>query len=176
MAILRIVHASQLPDPGEMIRKLEAGEVPVSAALSAATSETYASGRPAAQLPQDLAGLIALLEANGKQRMALHLHDDAGLVRLEPPHLVIRPLRPLPADFARELAQTLKSLTATPWTVEVSDSEPAAPSLKQEDDAREAAAREAILSQPLVKAAFEAFPDAQLIEFDQRSKDHEVAR
>lgn len=176
MALLRVIHASQLPDPGEVIRKLTAGEISVSGEKGAPAADSTGASRTASQLPQDLPGLIGLLEANGKQRMALHLHDDAGLVRMEPPLLVIRPLRPLPADFARELAQALKSLTATSWTVEVSDAEPAAPSLKQEDDAREAAAREAILSQPLVKAAFEAFPDAQLIEFDQRSQDHEVAR
>ena len=174
MAILRIIHASQLPDPADLVRRIESGDITGPEPSSLANMPK--SVTTAARLPADFPSLIRLLEDNGNQRMALHLHDDAGLVRYAAPALVIRPVRPLPGEFGRDLANTLKAITGQTWSVEISDAEEAAPSLKQEDDAREAAARAAILAQPLVKAAFDAFPDAELMDFDQRSPDHEVAR
>jgi DNA polymerase-3 subunit gamma/tau len=41
--------------------------------------------------------LVDLLAQNGKPHLAQQLHDYAGLVRYEPPELVIRPAKPCPA-------------------------------------------------------------------------------
>lgn len=174
MALLRIVHAGQLPDPGEVLKRIEAGG---SAAVTVAQSGGAAlPAAPMASVPDDLPGLVSLLERNGKQRMALHLHDDAGLVRFAPPDLVIRPVRPLPSDFARDLAATLKSLTGLGWNVSLSDAQPAEPSLRQADETREASARAAILDAPFVRAAMAAFPEAELIDYEQGTGGHEIAR
>jgi DNA polymerase III subunit gamma/tau len=170
MALLRVIHASQLPDPGEFIRKLEAGE-----AVAAPSSQVPATDNAStASVPADFPALIALLEAKGKQRMGLHLHDDTGLVRYAPPELVLSANKPLPTDFARDLGSLLKSLTNTQWAITFIEDQ-AAPTLKQQDDEREAVARDAILAEPLVKAAFDAFPDAELIDYSQGAP-HEIAR
>ena len=170
MAVLRIIHASQLPDPGELARKLESGEaVAVPGTASAATGSGPTSAMPT--IPADFPGLIRLLEAGGKQHMGQQLHDFAGLVRYDPPDLVLRAEKPLPTDFARDLAAALKGLTSVAWKVELTDAV-AAPSLLDQVRQRENEARDAILADPAVKAAFEAFPDAELIAFeseDQRS-------
>jgi DNA polymerase-3 subunit gamma/tau len=44
---------------------------------------------------------------------------------------------------------------------------PAEPTLLDQEKSRENAARDAILAAPVVKAAFEAFPDAELVEYSQ---------
>lgn len=172
MALLRIVHASQLPDPGELAKKIESGAA-IALPGGAAASGQPSNGASASLLPipADFPGLIRLLEANGKPHMGQQLHDFAGLVRYAPPDLAIRAVKPLPSDFARDLAAALKTLTGAPWQVELSQDE-AAPSLHEQDLKREADARDAILADPSVKAVFEAFPDAELVGFtneDQRS-------
>ena len=170
MALLRLVHAGQLPDPGELARKLEAGEavtVPRVAAPAASSGPTSAL----LPIPADFPGLIRLLEQGRKQQMGQQLHDFAGLVRYAPPELTLKAVKPLPNDFARDLAAALKGLTGASWQVELTD-DVAAPSLFDQDRQRENEARDAILADPAVRAAFEAFPDAELIEFeneDQRS-------
>ena len=168
MAALRIIHASQLPDPGDLARRLESGApipAPAMAAPSAPSSPPAASSTAApASAPADFAQLIDLLAENGRAHMAQQLHDYAGLVHYAPGALTIRPVKPLPSDFARDLAAALKPLTDMVWTVSVSDDE-AQPSLLQQEEAREAAARQSILDTPFVKAAMDAFPDAELIDY-----------
>ena len=162
MALLRVIHASQLPDPGELVRKLSSGEaIAAPAAAGVAPGETQA---PLLKLPGDFAALIRLLDDGGKPLLAQQLHDFVGLVRYAPPELAIRPQKPLPADFARDVSAALKALTGTAWEVSIADG-PAAPSLLDQERAAESAARDAILASPLVKAAFEAFPEAELIDY-----------
>jgi DNA polymerase-3 subunit gamma/tau len=159
MALLRVVHASQLPDPGTLARTLESG-APLAVASPGSSGAAQA---PAA--PSDFAGLIDLLGRNGKPLLAQQLHDYVGLVSYAPGMLVIRPSKPLPGEFAREAAAAFREVTGITWQVEMADAE-AAPSLRAQEEAEEAAARDAILSTPAVKAVFEAFPEAELIDYD----------
>jgi DNA polymerase-3 subunit gamma/tau len=161
MALLRVVHASQLPDPGELVRKLANGEATAAPVAAPAPVESQA---PLLKLPANFPALVRLLDHGGKALLAQQLHDYVGLVRYEPPDLVIRPQKPLPADFARDLSAALKGLTGALWEITVTDG-PADPSLLDQEKASENAARDAILASPVVKAAFEAFPEAELIDY-----------
>ena len=168
MALLRLVHASQLPDPGDLAKKLEAGEA---IAVPGVASPASGAGSTSALLsiPADFPGLINLLETNGKPHLGQQLHDFAGLVRYAPPELVLKAIKPLPADFSRDMAAALKSLTGASWTIGLTE-DVAAPSLLDQDRQRENEARNAILSDPVIKAAFDAFPDAELIDFDREDQ------
>ena len=99
MALLRLIHAADLPDPASVLSRLS-GEPSTAAAPAAAPAKP--SG-PSAQLPTDLPGLIGLLERHGKHQLAVQLHDQVGLVRYAPPELVLKPMRPLGGDWPREL-------------------------------------------------------------------------
>ena len=167
MAILRIIHASQMPDPGELARRLESG-APLAIA-TAGTPAASAAPAPQSKAPADFVALIELLNAGGKMHMAQQLHDYAGLVSYAPGELAIRPIKPLPGEFTRDLAAALKSLTDMAWDVRISDAE-AQPSLLQQEQAREAAAKERILATPIVKAAMDAFPEAELIDYEERTE------
>jgi DNA polymerase-3 subunit gamma/tau len=169
MALLRVVHASQLPDPGELARRLQAGEV-----VAAPTAVPAAAPPPMAEpptpllaLPRDFPALITLLADNGKPHLAQQLHDYAGLIAYQPPRLALKPVKPLSGDFARDLAASLKRLTDATWDIELSDA-PAEPSLLQQEQAAASAARDEILNAPMVAAVRSVFPDAELIE-DTRS-------
>ena len=161
MALLRLVYASSLPDPGELAARLEGGQI--IAATSPVIADAQPTPAPASALPHDFPALIALLEASGKHQMGLLLRDAVGLVEYAPPSLCLYPLRPLPADAVRELAAELKSLTQVVWQVRLSET-PGVPSLYQQEAAREATARDAILAHPIAVAAIAAFPEAELLE------------
>ena len=179
MALLRIVHASSLPDPGELARRLANGEAGAPSAggaapgVSASQPSPSASSAPAAAIshPSSFRALVEHLDGNGKPLLAQQLHDYVGLVRYAPPALVVKPLRPLGADFARDLAAALRAVTGEIWDVATDDG-PAEPSLLEQEQAVRQAERDAIMAMPLVRAAFEAFPDAELIDYsapEQRS-------
>ena len=170
MAALRIIHASQLPDPGDLARKLESG-APMAIA-SAQTPAAAPSGgaeamaaAPAPSVPENFPALIEFLAQNGRAHLAQQMHDYAGLIRYAPGTLAVRPVKPLPSDFARDLAAALKSLTGMNWDVTTADGD-AQPSLLQQQQTREDQARDRILATPLVKAAFDAFPDAELVDYE----------
>jgi DNA polymerase-3 subunit gamma/tau len=160
MALLRLIHAADLPDPASVLSRLsgEAGAVPVSA-----PAKSRPAG-PKAQLPADFPALIASLERSGRHQLAVQLHDQVGLVRFAPPEIVLRPLRPLGGDWPRDLAAALKDATGGNWQVSLSD-ETGEPSLLDQEKIAEERVRSEVLADPAVRAAFEAFPDATLESF-----------
>jgi DNA polymerase-3 subunit gamma/tau len=168
MALLRIVHASQLPDPGDLARRLAEGGATAPAPAHAVPAATPAPARAPAALvdliPPDFEGLVTLLENNQKQALAARLHHSARLVRYDPPELVLSGSRPLTADMIAELAGALKTLTKAVWRITFEDV-PGTPSLKERDDQAEEAKRLAAWDSPMVRAAREAFPGTELVDW-----------
>jgi DNA polymerase III subunit gamma/tau len=156
MALLRVIHASSLPDPADLIRQLESGAM---TAASATPAPAQAPDSPAAMLPPTFEALVAVVEKAGKHLLAQRLRDEIGLIRYAPPALALRPQRPFDT---RDLAQLLKDVTGAVWTVTAEDG-PAAPSLREQELAAEHAARDAILAEPIVKAVRDHFPEAELV-------------
>jgi DNA polymerase III subunit gamma/tau len=150
MAVLRVIHASSMPDPGDLARMIAEG------APLATQAPTIG---PAPVLPASFSAMIALVEAQGKHLLAQRLRDEVGEIRYVPPDIAIRPARPFDT---RELAQVLKEATGVVWTV-TSEDAPAKPSLRDQELANESAARDAIIAEPIVHAAMEHFPGAELV-------------
>ncbi|MFC7498007.1 DNA polymerase III subunit gamma/tau [Enterovirga sp. GCM10030262] len=169
MALLRVIHASEMPDPGALIEKLGSGRA---APATSRPPEAPGEGQSAMlKAPGTFAKLVEFLAANGKPHLAQMLHDFVGVVRYEPPTFVFRPVKPLAGDFSRDLATSLKALTGTNWAVEASE-DAAEPTLLEQEKGEAEALRQSVLASPMVKAAFEAFPDAELADYtvnDQRS-------
>jgi len=157
MAILRLIHSAELPDPATLLQQLGAG----AAAPAPAPAAKAAPSGPSARLPADFPALIQALEGDGKHQLAIQLHDQVGLVRYAPPELAVRPLRPLGSDWPRELASVLKGITGASWTVTIVD-EGAEPSLLEQEKMAEEQVRAEVLQDASVKAAMDAFPDAEL--------------
>ncbi|MDE2043128.1 MAG: DNA polymerase III subunit gamma/tau, partial [Alphaproteobacteria bacterium] len=161
MALLRLVYASSLPDPAQALGGSAQG-AGVSDQGSHTAPAAGESQAPLLALPADYAALLVALEKRGKHSLALSLHDHASVVEFAPPALVLHMARPMSAEFARDLAAELKAATGAIWAVSLSDT-PGAPTLKAQEDAAEAAAHDAILAHPIVAAALEAFPGAELM-------------
>jgi DNA polymerase-3 subunit gamma/tau len=159
MALLRVIHASDLPDPGAVLEKLASGEA---AAAAPAPAPPKAESQGALlQLPPTFSALVDLLHGKGKAHIAQQLHVYVGLVSYKPPELIVRPLRPPPVDFIRDVAEALKAVTGSAWRVRIAEEE-AQPSLLDQQKADAELLRQEVLDAPIVKAAFEAFPEAEL--------------
>ena len=102
MAILRVIHASDLPDPAAIMERLASGDIASAPAAEAPRAEEQA---PLLRLPATFPDLVEALDKGGKAHIAQQLHDFVGLVSYAPPELVVRPAKPLPADFLRDLWQ-----------------------------------------------------------------------
>jgi DNA polymerase-3 subunit gamma/tau len=158
MALLRLIHASELPDPGALIERLASGEAAPPRTSEPPKTENQS---PLLQAPASFPELVEALARGGKAHLAQQLHDYAGLIRYAPPELAVKPLKPMAGDFARDLAAALKSVSGDTWQVRVAD-EDCEPSLLEQEKAESERLRQQVLDSPLVKAAFEAFPDAEL--------------
>jgi DNA polymerase-3 subunit gamma/tau len=157
MAMLRLIHAADLPDPAALIAKLSGSQ--------ASAPSAPASGTPAAaagpSAPSSYRELIDRLQSGGKRILAQELHDQVGLVSFAPQELVLKPLRPLGAEWSRDLAAALKEVTGSRWTVSFTD-QGGEPSLQQQEQMAEESVRAAVLDEPNVRAVMEAFPEAGL--------------
>ncbi|WP_298689432.1 DNA polymerase III subunit gamma/tau [uncultured Sphingomonas sp.] len=170
MGLLRVVHASQLPDPAELLRRLQSGEpMPVDAsgpAMAATPTGAPGAAAPApvalVQAPESFAGLIEGIERR-HAHLAQQLHDHASLVRYAPPELVLHPERPIDGNIAK----ALNDIFPIDWKVTMADS-PGAPTLRKQELAAIEDDRRAVRDHPVVAAAMAAFPGAQIIE-EQRS-------
>ena len=161
MALLRLIHAAELPDPSSILRKLTGiDSAPAPAAAASAPSPTPTS-TPTSSQPADFAAFVELVERHGKQLLGVHLRDHVGLVRFEPGTLVLKPLRPLGPDFPRELAAAAKVATGTAWEIRLTD-EGGAPSLHQQEAIADDGVRAAVMEEDSVRALLDAFPDATL--------------
>jgi len=161
MGMLRVVHASQLPDPAELLRRLQSGEpMPVDAAAPIAPASP--APPPPVRAPDSFAGLIEGIERR-HAHLAQQLHDHASLVRYAPPELVLHPERPIDGNIAK----ALNDIFPIDWKVSMADM-PGEPTLRRKELAAVDAERQSKLDHPIVAAALAAFPGAQLIE-EQRS-------
>ncbi|MCW3835583.1 DNA polymerase III subunit gamma/tau [Sphingomonas canadensis] len=157
MALLRVIHASQLPDPGELARQIASGAFQAPAGGGAGGP----APAPAPAGPRDMAELAQLLQDKGRFQLAQQVHDYLRPIRFAPPEIEAGTVRPMPREFAQELASALKELTGRAWKIALSEAA-GAPSVRETIEAQAAAERDAVLRSPMVAAAMEAFPDAEL--------------
>ncbi len=164
MALLRVVHASQLPDPGELARQIASGGVTVPSTPAAA-----AAAGPA--LPASMAALADHLEHHRRLQLATQVRDYLRPVRFGGSEIEFTAARPLPHDFVRDLGAALKDTTGVNWRLKCVEGASDAMTLREQQAASEAAEREAVLRSPVVAAAMEAFPEAELIGWTKTGSD-----
>ena len=166
MALLRLIHAAEMPDPSALAALLAGGGAPQPASAPAAPPST-ATPEPKASLPVDYPSLVEAVEQQGRQLLGIQLRDHVGLVSFAQGELVLKPLKPLGAEFARELAAAAKQATGRTWEVRMTD-EGGAPSLQQQEAMAEERMRATVLEEPNIKALLDEFPGASLETIDRK--------
>lgn len=164
MALLRVLHAAQMPDPGKLARRIE--ELAASGFVAASVGEGApagaASAPAAASTNQSWAALVEQVDASGQLRVAQIMRDRVRVIDLGPERLVYEPADSFPDDPAPDIREALFKVTGKRWMIEKGTGA-AQPSLREAAEAEAAAEDARIRSDPLVEAAFAAFPDAELI-------------
>jgi DNA polymerase-3 subunit gamma/tau len=159
MALLRVIHASQLPDPGELARQIASGSV----TISGGTAPAAPAGANGAALPTSLGQLADYLEEKRRFQLATQVRDYLRPVSFAGTEIEFAEAKPLPFDFLKELGAALKEFTGTNWKLQCVEVPAQAMTLREEQAASEQAERDSVLASPMVAAAMEAFPDAELI-------------
>jgi DNA polymerase-3 subunit gamma/tau len=191
MVLIRLMHASNLPDPADLVRRLsEGGSVAAPAAprtgnggggggtslAAAPRMHTQAVPQAAPQAgpmaatqamaqpqPQSFGDVVALFQAKREPILAAHLQSDVHLVQFEVGRIDFRPSDKAPSNLATRVAASLNEWTGKRWLVSVS-SHAGAPTLRQQAAAMVQAQREEAAQHPLVKAVLAAFPGATIDE------------
>ncbi|UYV14439.1 DNA polymerase III subunit gamma/tau [Porphyrobacter sp. ULC335] len=172
MALLRILHAAQMPDPGKLAKRIE--ELAASGFAAAPIGEgaqgtAPAPAAPAAASPvQTWAALVDQVDASGQLRVAQIMRDRVRVIEIGPERLVYQQADSFPDDPAPDIREALFKVTGKRWLIE-RGAGAAQPSLRETAEADAAAEDARIRADPLVKAAFEAFPDAELIGTEPRA-------
>lgn len=196
MALLRVLCAAEMPDPGELAKMLQQGMAPTAASPQkaalppveppASATVHEASPTPVAEiaprpvaasqpaeielpaptntLPKDFQAVIDIIGAASPVLESI-LMADMRIISFAAPVIEYQPARPIAPSDLKKITEVLKDATGTVWTIKEGQGK-AQPSMTEQVQIDRDAATQAILDTPLVKAAFEAFPDAELLEGD----------
>ncbi len=190
MSIIRLCAVSDLPTPGDLIRKLES-DPPASAApppggpsgggggatgaLRVATRSAApqvavdphietppAPAAETAALPQDFEAVVALIR---EKRDGILLHDvETGLrlISYMPGRIEFRPAAGAPEHLAGTLSERLRHWTGSRWTISIGD-DAGLPTIAETRAEASHSLDQRVRKHPLVAAALAAFPDGELL-------------
>jgi DNA polymerase-3 subunit gamma/tau len=171
MALLRVLHATDLPDPGALAKRIEdlaANPPPAPGSADPALSATVT--KPASPASADTMdewrALVDRLDDAGQLRVAQMMRDRIRVVELAPERLVYEPADDFGEDPAPDIRDALFKLSGKRWQVErASDAAGTAhPSLREQAGIEAKAREDRLRAHPLIKATLAAFPDAELID------------
>jgi DNA polymerase-3 subunit gamma/tau len=185
MVLVRLAYAADLPPPGDLVKALsegrEAAPAPAprgpgngAAASVPATVNRGAGAVSARALPQaepvasgvtpsptSFRALLELFEQRREAILRAHLYAHVHLVHFEPGRVELRLDPGAPRDLVNKVAQKLGEWTGERWLVGLA-SEGGAPTLKEQEQARENSIRGEAARHPLVRAVLDAFPGARI--------------
>lgn len=171
MALLRLCHAADLPDPAKLVKQVqEQGGNGASSSAAAASAPAPAptaslaapavAPPPPGTMPDDFPSLVALFRHQREARLAHYLHDDVHLVRFAPPQLVLA-ASGLPKDVPLAINRCLDEWTGQRWQIQWQASG-GQPTLREVELDRLGNLEAEMRADPTVAALLEAFPDAEL--------------
>jgi DNA polymerase-3 subunit gamma/tau len=167
MALLRVLHAADLPDPGTLVKQLEAlvaaGPVASAGASAAPTSPGSTAAAPANPAGATWQALVAQVDQSGQLRVSQIMHDWVRVIELGPQRLFYGLTPGYSGDPSAELRDALLRATGERWEVSRGEGE-GQPSLREALEAERDATRAAVLASPLVAAVLAAFPQAELVD------------
>ena len=182
MAVIRLTHVADLPDPETLLRRLQSQPQPTGGAPSgsAPTQTTHAPMMRAATHGPTLSSgqatalatapqfttfeqVVALIRDKRDIKLLTEVETSLRLVRYSPGRIEFEPSPTAAPDFASRLGQRLQGWTGARWAVSVVSSG-GAPTTAELRDQDHLAAQAEALENPLVQAVLLAFPGARITE------------
>jgi len=189
MAVIRLTHVADLPPPEELVRRLTesgaGGGTHGKGGGGTTGGGTTGGGGPAARLTAVAGGgahaapatlpdpalepyariedVTGLLRRERDIKLLHEVETGLRLIRFKPGLIEFNPAPQAPADLAGRLSQRLRDLTGARWTVLVSAGE-GQPTLAEQAAAERREIKAQASEHPLVLAALEAFPGADILD------------
>ena len=168
MILIRLAYVSDLPPPGELVRRLaNEGSGTAASNIPGGPSDApraVVNGPPAVAAAPRLArfeDVVALAGEKRDVRLQAELRHDARVVKFAPPVIELNLAPAAPRDLASRLAKFLEAETGRRWTIALSR-EAGAPSLHEAEITARDKAQDDAMAHPLVRAIFETFPGAKI--------------
>ena len=191
MAVIRLTHVSDLPDPETLVRRLTTGpqppagggmpggapagggggavhggmmrapSAPMHGAVMTAAAPALAEGQ--LQVYASFDSVIELIREKRDMLLLKEVEDSVRLARYSPGRIEFEPSEDARPDLAARLGQRLQAWTGARWGVSVVGSGGAATIAEARDAGRRAEEAEA-QENPLVQAVLLAFPGAKITE------------
>lgn len=189
MALLRVLCAADMPDPSKLVEFLknrpgeqssnnpgqtEPNSIPASEPINRAVQGESHQNSPLhggsndSNLPNSFESVVSLV---GQASPILEgvLISDMRIVRFEAPVIEYQSARAISDGDIRKITDILREYTGVSWEITKGQGE-ATPSIAEQGQQAYEAEQKAILESPLVKAAIEAFPNAELLDDEQPSE------
>ena len=173
MVLIRLCHVSDMPTPGDLVRRLmtsgaSAPQPSAPGASGGGGTRAVANGAPMTMAAPDntprlssFREVAAYVESQREPTLHAHLLHSVHVVRFAPPVIEWRAEADAPRDLSSRLMALLRNATGTAWTVAFSN-EAGEPTLAQQGMAADTARRSVAADHPLVRAIMDAFPGARL--------------
>ncbi|MCU0800696.1 MAG: DNA polymerase III subunit gamma/tau [Rhodobacteraceae bacterium] len=184
MAIIRLTHVADLPDPETLIRKLQGAAMPAFPPAAPQTGMAAAAPAPqgggarmrqaggqvavplpdaAPDLPGSFDAVVGLIRDKRDMKLLTDVEAGLRLVSYAPGRIEFESAPGAARDLAARLGQRLQGWTGARWGVSVVSTGGAA-TLAEQRAATLDAARALASENPLVQAVFAAFPGAKITE------------
>lgn len=200
MAVIRLTHVADLPDPEALIRRLQnappsapvgsggGGAMTGAAAPRALAAQPVTARGPVAQAgnaalalaPGDLQlyatfeHVIGLIRDKRDMNLQIEVEKHVRLVKYSPGRIEFEPAADAPADLAARLAQKLQAWTGARWGVSVVGSGGAA-TIDEARNAENLQAEAEARQHPLVQAVLALFPKAAITVHSPEARAQEAA-
>ena len=184
MAVIRLTHVADLPDPETLLRRLQSQPQPAAPAPAGATpapgpqtpmqrlsapargpSTTSGQATALAEAPQTALltfdQVVALIREKRDIKLLTEVETSLRLARYSPGRIEFEPAPGAAPDLAARLGQRLQGWTGTRWGVSVVGSG-GAPTIAEGRDRDANLARADAMTNPLVQAVLAAFPGARI--------------
>lgn len=188
MAVIRLTHVSELPDPASLIRKLQSSAAPQTLppaapsapATNAPPTRAFAPAAPRATgaggptlaiatladplalpAPQTFAAVLDLIRDRRDIKLLHEVEAGLRLVHFAPGRIEFEPGPAAPGDLAARLGQRLSNWTGTRWAVSIVGSG-GAPTVAENRAADLQTAQTDATRHPLVAAVLATFPGAKI--------------
>jgi DNA polymerase-3 subunit gamma/tau len=173
MVLIRLCHVSDMPTPGDLVRRLTAGGTAPSPAPAApaggggggvravANGAPMISPEPVGPRLGTFRDVVAFVGDQKEAMLHAHLLHSVHLVRFAPPVIELRPQPEAPKNLSAQLAALLSDATGSRWTIAVSR-EAGEATIADQGNAADTARKSAAADHPLVCAILAAFPGARI--------------
>lgn len=187
MAVIRLTHLADLPDPETLVKKLMSQTAPErptggapagggggmvhgarlmapSAPMRGATmqgGQALAVAETQLVVYASFTQVVELIREKRDMRLLVEVEEGVKLAKYAPGRIEFEPAQGAKSDLAARLSQRLQGWTGARWGVSVV-STGGAPTLAEERGAAQNAAKAEAMENPLVQAVMLAFPGAQI--------------